>query len=133
MKHARKLTGAALLGALLAILTAAPAFGAVTVLTTATATTSTADTGVITAGRRYARAAVYNTAGTATVLVEEQSDAAGTFPWILMKTMTNCDANGIDGSSAPCVYATTTPAVRLRLRVSACAGCSVKRVIQDVP
>lgn len=122
------------LGALLPFLVTAPAFGVVTIQPLATTTTT--DTGVSTAGRKYVLVMVYSTtgSGTSTVVLEEQSDGTtGTSaPWITVKTMTNCDADGLDNASVPCSYSTLTPRARTRLRVSACSSCSLQRIIQDV-
>lgn len=107
---------------------------AINTLTVATATTSTGDTGIVTDARRQVNASVWNTAGTATVALEEQlTDTAGAGPWTLVVPMVNCSSTGIDASSVPCAYKTMTPGVRTRLRVTACSGCSVKRIIETIP
>jgi len=126
----------ALLAALALLLAPLSAFSGVNTLPVATATTSTADTGVITSERRIVTVLVWGAAGTSTVLLEEQgSEAAGT-PWTLVATMVNCNSSGVGTvngtASTPCSFSTITPRVRTRLRVSACSGCSVNRVIQDV-
>jgi len=118
---------------LLILLAPLQAFGIVNTLPVVTTTTLTSDTGVFTGGKASASIMVWNAAGTATVLLEEQStDSAGAAPWVLVKTMVNCSSTGVDGSSVPCSYSTITPKQRTRLRVSACSGCSVHRIIEVV-
>lgn len=123
--------------AAIALLLMTDAQTAVNTLAIATATTTTADTGVVTSERRIVTAMTWNTAGTATVLLEEQVSEAASVPWTLVATMVDCNSSGVgtvNGTAAtPCSFSTLTPRVRTRLRVSACSGCSVNRVIQDVP
>lgn len=109
-----------------------------------TTTTSTAATGQATGSARYVIVQVWQAAtfsGTSTVLVEEQgSNLTGALaPWVTVATMANCDTAGagtvtVGGvtSAGPCKMQTLTPAVRTRLRVSACAACKLYGVIQDV-
>lgn len=124
---ARRMTGLALFLCAMTL----PALGYLVTNLNGVTTTGAGDA-VNTHGARYVSAQVWSAAGgTYTVKIQERQKTSdgSTGPWLTVATMSDCDANGLDGSSAVCEFHTITPAAETRLNVTARSSGTIYGVL----